>query len=208
MNNSAELIQKIDAHRRQRGFLSVATMLEVYDGSIFLDPLSILISEGVEIGQGNIIYPNVIIECRNQGAIFIGSSNLFYPGTLLLADQGKIIIGSDNEFGDGGLRIKANMPDSFISVGNEGRYMNGPEIMGKCVLGSGTQILGAITVQHCILAEGESYRNSNPDLRGGLLKGYGLARNLEVKQGEVINGHGSFEQTRIERQAGYHPVKP
>lgn len=201
----SELIEKINYHRRQRGFMTVSRLLEVYDRNVILDPLSILISEGIEIGQDNVIYPNVVLECQNQGTMTIGSRNTFYPGTLLLADRGKIVIGSNNEFGDGGLRIKANMPDAIIRVGDMGRYMNGPEIMGKCTLGSGSQILGAITVQNCSLDDGESYHNPNPDLRGGLLKGFGLARNLKVKQGEVINGKGSFEQVNIERQAGYHP---
>jgi hypothetical protein len=203
----AALIAKIDAHRRQCGFMSVGQLLNMAGSNTILDPFSTLISAGVAIGQNNIIYPNVIIECRNAGTITLGSSNVFYPGTLLLADQGKISVGSGNEFGDGGVRIKANMPDALISIGDDGRYMNGAEIMGKCNLGSGTQILGAITVQNCDLGAGGSYRNSNPDLRGGLLKGFGLARNLEVNQGEVINGKGSFDQTNIERQAGYHPPK-
>src|SRR5258708_34649083 len=114
-------------------------------------------------------------------------------------------MGNNNELGDGGLRIKANMPNSAITIGNLGRYMNGSEIMGRCFLGSGSQILGAITVQNCTLGAGDSYSDLNPDSRGGLLKGFGLARNLEIRQGQVINGQGTFEQSAVELQSFYHP---
>lgn len=202
-----DLIAQIDAHRAQRGFLSVSQLLAIHSQNILLDPLSILISEGVELGTGNVLYPGVILEIQNAGRIRIGNRNFFYPGALFLADQGEILAGDENEFGDGGVRIKAIMPDSSIIIGNAGRYMSGPDITGRCVLGSGTQILGAISVQNCTLGAGESYRHPDPDQRGGLFKGAGLARNLTVGQGEVISQRGMFEASAIERQSVYHPPK-
>lgn len=206
---SIELLAAINAQRIARGFMSINQMLERLSSgkNIVLDPFSTLISDGVEIGESNTFYPNVILEAMHGGTITLGNSNLFYPSSFLLADQGRITVGDSNEFGSGGLQIKANMPTSSIQIGNNGRYMNGAEIMGQCVLGSGSQILGAISVQNCTLEAGESYKGSQPETRAALLKGFGLARNLTVKQGEVINGQGKFEQSAIEQQAAYHPKK-
>lgn len=200
---------QIDAQRTARGFMSVANTLALFNATqnTVLDPFSVLLSKDVAIGSGNIFYPNVIIETRSGGTITIGSDNIFYPGALLIADQGAISIGDGNEFGDGGVSIKANMPDSFIEIGSRGRYMNGPEIMGRCTLESGSQIIGTIRVQNCRLGAGDSYREPDPDTRAGLLKGFGVARNLTVLQGEVINGQGTFEQSGVERQVAYHPRK-
>lgn len=204
-----DLLTTIDNQRARLGFLPVAEMLKrlASGNNIVLDPFSVLVSEDVQIGSNNILYPNVILETKGGGSLVVGDNNIFYPGALLRADQGKIIIGDGNEFGDGGVRIKANMPDSVIEIGNNGRYMNGAEVMGKCRLGSGTQILGAITVQNCNLEEGDSYKEPNAETRGGLLKGFGVARNLIVRRGEVINGQGRFEQSMIEQQIAYHPKK-
>jgi hypothetical protein len=85
--------------------------------------------------------------------------------------------------------------------------MHGPEIMGRCQLDSGTQIIGPIRIQNCNLEAGDSYKEPDPETRGGLLKGFGVARNLTVHQGEVINGQGNFEQSQIEQQSAYHPKK-
>jgi hypothetical protein len=203
------LLAKIDAQRTSRGFMSVIQLLETLSSeeNIVLDPFSILVSRDVRIGSGNIFYPNVIIEVHNAGTIAVGNNNIFFPGALLLADRGKIVIGDGNEFGDGGVSIKANMIESLIAIGNNGRYMHGPEIMGNCRLDSGTQIIGPIRVQNCNLGAGDSYKEPDPETRGGLLKGFGVARNLTVHQGEVINGQGNFEQSRVEQQSTYHPKK-
>lgn len=203
----SKTISLIDEQRHRRGFLSIARILERYSKNIILDPFSTLINEGVEMGEGNVIYPNVIIEARNGGSLVLGDRNILYPGTLFLADQGTIRIGHDNEFGDGGLRLKANSPNTLIVIGDSGRYTNNAAIVGPCVLGSGSQVLGPINVQNCDLEAGDSYRGDDPDTRAGVLKGFGQARNLTVKQGEVINGRGLFEQTNVERQIVYHPKK-
>jgi hypothetical protein len=209
MNNlfPSDLLAKIDEQRTLRGFLRVADMLDALGarGNIVLDPFSILISKDVQVGTSNILYPNVILEANNGGSLILGNNNILYPGAKLLADYGKIIIGHYNEFGDGGIQIKANTPDALIEFGSNGRYMNGAEITGKCNFGSGTQIIGAIRVQNCRLEGGDSYKDPDAEIRGGLLKGCGVARNLTVRQGEVINGLGTFEQLQVERQTVYHP---
>ena len=117
-----DIIASIDAQRKQRGFLGVAYLLERYSKNVILDPFSTLISENIEMGQGNLMYPNVIIEAKNGGSIWMGNNNILFPGTLFLADQGEIRIGNNNEFGDGGLRLKANMHGASITIGDFGRY--------------------------------------------------------------------------------------
>jgi hypothetical protein len=83
--------------------------------------------------------------------------------------------------------------------------MSGANILGACVLESGTQVLGPITVENCTLMTGGSFKEADPDRRGGVLKGFGTARNLTVRQGEVINGQGTFDASAVERQIAYHP---
>lgn len=205
----SDLIAKIDRQRMLRGFMTLAEMLDwlLSQENIVLDPFSTLISKNVNIGRGNVFYPQVTIEANDGGSISIGNGNTFASGSVLLAEQGRIDIGDDNQFGDGGIRIKANLPEALIQIGSNGRYMNGAEIMGRCRLGSGSQIIGNITVQNCDLGDGDSYKDPNPETRAGLLKGFGLARNLQVRRGEVISGQGSFDQAQIEQQAAYHPKK-
>jgi large exoprotein involved in heme utilization and adhesion len=77
--------------------------------------------------------------------------------------------------------------------------------MGQTSLGDGSQILGGITVQNCLLAGGGSYKTSDPDERGAVMKGFGLARNLTLQTGQVINGSGDFGTASIEWQRAYHP---
>ena len=91
-----------------------------------------------------------------------------------------------------------------LKIEDDGRYVNNPEIMGTCHFGNGCQILGNITVQNCVLAGGGSFKSKDPDLRGALLKGYGLARNLHLEPGQVINGRGHFSDDLIELQSAYH----
>ena len=189
----ADIIGKIDFQRRQRGFLTISQLLDLNGENVVLDPFSTLISESVVLGADNLFYPNVTIEARQGGTISIGSHNIFYSAASLLADGGTILVGSFNELGDGGLRIKANEPQATIMLGDGGRYMSGALITGRCTLASGSQVLGSITVQNCTLEAGGSYKDDDPDRRAGVLKGFGIARNLTVKQGEVINGRGRRE---------------
>jgi len=174
-------------------------------GNIILDCFSTLISSSVKIGQNNKFYPGVIIENNDGGNVTIGNGNIFYPNSLLIAEQGVIKIGNNNQFGDGGISIKANTKTSKIIIGDYGRYINGVQILGKSYLGAGSQVIGNITVQDSHLEEGESFMYPDTAARGGVLKGYGLARNVRVSIGMVINGQGSFKQEEIKFQSFYHP---
>ena len=195
----------LNSTRRGRGFLTLTGLIDLLkQGNVVLDPNSTLISEAVSIGQNNLIYPDVIIECRNSGLIRIGSNNVFFPGTLLLADQGEIRIGDFNEFGDGGVSLKANRAASLIEVAHQVRLVRGVQALGQCLFGRGSQVIGSITVQDCVLGPGESYRGEDPNGRGGLLKGFGLARGLNVPTGFVIEGTGIFRQEECIAQSLNH----
>ena len=166
---------------------------------------SVLIGKDVKVGSNNTFYPSVVIEQRGSGKITIGDGNIFYPGVYILSSDGEIIIGNHNDFGPAGATIKANTSDALITIGDYGRYCDGTSIMGKTTLGSGSQILGNITVQSCTLADGGTFQEPNPDERGAVLKGFGLARNLILEAGQVINGVGNFADFPIEQQSAYHP---
>ncbi|MCA9888208.1 MAG: hypothetical protein KC546_07540 [Anaerolineae bacterium] len=195
----------VESMRHTLGYLSLSELIDIAKrGNVILDPMSTLISKDVIIGAHNRFYPNVTIESDEGGRISIGNNNVFFSSTHLLAVQGQIEIGNNNIIGDGGIRIKANIDGAHIKIEDDGRYVNNPEIMGTCHFGNGCQILGNITVQNCVLAGGGSFKSKDPDLRGALLKGYGLARNLHLEQGQVINGRGHFSDDLIELQSAYH----
>lgn len=196
----------IDVQRKKNGFFSVTELLEIEEnGNSILDCFSTLISSSVKIGKNNKFYPGVIIENNNDGNVTIGNGNVFYPNSLLLAEQGVIRIGDNNQFGDGGISIKANTKTSKIIIGDCGRYINGVQILGNSYLGSGSQVIGNITVQDCHLAEGKSFIYPDAAARGAVLKGYGIAKKLRVETGMVINGQGTFKQEEIQCQSYYHP---
>ncbi|MCY1707769.1 AraC family transcriptional regulator [Pannonibacter sp. SL95] len=157
------------------------------------------------IGTGNIIFPCVSLFCGDQGELSIGDNNTFFSNSLIEAVSGPIVIGSINQFGEGGFSAKTNRPGASIVVGDNGRYLNGAAVFGETILGTGSQILGAITVDSCHLEAGQSYKDADPDLRAGLLKGSGVARDLTVAAGQVILGNGSFSLNDIKPQAFFHP---
>jgi acetyltransferase-like isoleucine patch superfamily enzyme len=142
--------------------------LQQLEGNTFYSPISTLISPAVVIGKNNIFYPNVVIECTTEGSITIGDDNIFYPGTYITSSAGFVHVGSGNDLGPAGLTIKANNPDAAIEIGDQGRYTDGASIMGRTTLGSGSQVLGAITVQNCTLEEGGSFQENDPDKRGAV----------------------------------------
>lgn len=177
-----------------------------HDNTI-LDAHSVLISKKAVVGKDNVFYPNVVIECEEQDALIIGNGNTFYPGVYIISSIGMVRIGDTNEFGPAGVTIKANSQRAMISIGNGGRYCDGASIIGQTNLGDGSQILGNITVQSCSLESGGTNQEPDPDKRAGVLKGFGLARNLSLNIGQVINGAGNFENAPVEWQRSYHPKK-
>jgi hypothetical protein len=185
--------------------MTIATMYELIErGNTIVDPFSTLISSAVHIGTGNVVHPSVIMQCEHEGRLTIGNGNVFWPGSLVVADGGTVVIGDGNHFGDGGCALKANRKESRIIVGDLGRYLNGAIVLGQTTLGSGSQVIGSITVQDCELGAGQSCSDPVPSKRGGVLKGFGLARGLFVGQGQVVNGVGEFAQHQIEDQDRYH----
>lgn len=203
-----EYLQSLDRVRKEHGFLGLQEMMDLLaQSNSILDPHSTLISAGVSLGHNNVFYPGVIIECKNFGQVRVGNSNIFHLGTFLLADQGMIQIGDFNEFGDGGVSLKANRRASQIEISDRVRLVRGMQALGRCCFGAGSQVIGAVTVQDCVLGPGDSYEGEDPDRRGGLLKGFGLARGLKVPTGCVIEGTGSFRQEDCVAQTANHPRK-
>jgi hypothetical protein len=197
-------LDTIDRFRSAAGFRTVAELLDpALDARVF-DPFSVLISRAVVLGRGNVFYPNVMVVCRDAECV-LGDENLFHPGTGISAeDGGTIRIGDRGSFGPGGLQLKANRPGATLSIGDEVRLLNGAEVVRSSTLGSGAQILGAISAVGVELAAGDSYRGPDPDRRAALLKGFGRARGLRLGRGEVVNGSGDFAESAVERQAAYH----
>ena len=113
-------------------------------------------------------------------------------------------IGARNEFGPGGATLLVDTGE--ISIGDDGRYREGAVLYSGCRLGSGTQVLGAVQVQDCVLEAGGSYRDASVDLRGGVLKGTGRARGLHVGRGQVILGEGRFDPKDVKPQSFFHPA--
>jgi len=204
-----DLIDEINKQREAQGFLTIKELTTlIKEDNIIFDPFSTLISKEAKIGKNNIFYPSVTIETDNNGIISIGDKNKFFSQTYILANLGEITIGDHNQFGEGGISIKANQKNSKIIIGNNGRYINHVQIIGTTHLGSGSQIIGGpITVQDCLLKGGLVYTSDDPDKRGGVIKGFGIARDLIISTGEVINGLGSFDSEMIQRQSFYHPKK-
>lgn len=199
-------MDQFDNTRHELQFLTVGAVRQmVAIENNVLDPYSLIISRDVQIGTGNTFYPNVIIERTGDAELSIGDNNTFYPGTYLLSSAGGLAIGNENEFGTGGCTIKANNPEAHIRIGDGGRYCDGANIMGNTTLESGTQVLGAITVQGCTLEQGGTYKEPDPDKRAAVLKGFGVARGLTLAAGEVVNGTGNFATSPVERQRAYHP---
>lgn len=207
--NLEEIIKAIDQQRKIKGFLSVEDLLDLTkNNNIVLDPFSTLINSEANIGEGNTFYPSVTIEINNNGKITIGNNNIFHPQTFLLASKGEIVIGNNNQLGDGGVSIKANQDNAKVTVEDNCRLLNQIQVLGITTLGTGCQVIGGpITVQDCFLNGGNSYDEADPDLRAGVLKGFGLARNIRVMRGEVINGEGMFNQSSAQRQSDFHPKK-
>ncbi len=196
----------IDEIRRLRGLMTIGDIQDlVQRGNVIFDPFSVLISATAKIGTGNIIFPCVSLFCSDQGELSIGDNNTFFSNSLIEAVSGPIVIGSINQFGEGGFTAKTNRPGASIVVGDNGRYLNGAAVFGETILGTGSQVLGAITVDSCHLEAGQSYKDADPDLRAGLLKGSGVARDLTVPTGQVILGNGLFSLNDIKSQAFFHP---
>jgi len=182
--------------------MSIDQVYDLAQNNVIYDVFSILISTKVIIGKGNTFYPNVVLECIN-GVSTIGNNNKFYNGTTIRIVQSELEIGDRNEIGENGISITTTKGKTIIRNGC--RLRNNAQIMDNCCIGNGAQVLGNIKMSNCILEDGEAYTYKDPNKRGGVLKGYGIANSLKIGTGEVINGNGIMTNEMIERQEKYHP---
>jgi len=202
-----EFIRRIDDLRTARGFLTVEeTLMLSEQGVTIMDPFSTLISKRVELSAGILIWPNVTIEVGNSGHVSIGVNTVLHGGVRIEAAAGSISIGADGDIGqEGGFTLFAAGGDDVVAIGDSVRLNGGGSIGLKAEIGNGAQVLGPIRIQHCRLGGGGSFREPDPDKRGGVLKGAGVARNLNVPTGMVIQAFGVFAEAPLRPQTYFHP---
>ncbi|NIX77383.1 hypothetical protein [Microvirga terricola] len=198
----------LDSTRRSMGFLSLSEIVALCEqGVVMPDPASVLISRGVKVEAGAILWPQVILQSALGSALTIGANTILFPGTRVVADGGSVSVGSEAEIGEeGGFTIKAEA-GAVIEIGNGARLLGGGSLTRSNRIGVGAQILGPIRCQNCRLGNGGSYRHPEPDERGGVLKGSGVARDVEVPRGYVIQAFGLFADGTLQRQSFFHPPK-
>lgn len=195
-------IASMNGAREKNGFMTIEQIFEIaYENQVY-DVFSLLISKNVIIGKGNTFYPNCMIECK-KGRISIGDFNTICNGTTMRVINSILEIGDNNEIGENGLSITTVKGKTVVM--NQCRLKNNAQILDNCYIGNGAQVLGNIKMSECILENGASYKEINPNNRGGVIKGYGTALNLVVKAGEVLSGTGIMTNDMIERQEKYHP---
>jgi hypothetical protein len=196
-----------DDHRRSLGYLTVAETVGLAgEGVCVLDPASTLVATNAVIAPGAVLYPTVVVRCDAASRVSIGGDTVLWPGTVLIAQQGgEITVGESCELGPGGVQLKANTAGSSIRLGRGARLLNGCEVVGVSSIGDGCQLLGAIAAQSVRLEGGRGYAWPEPDERGALLKGSGLARGITLARGQVMNLQPSFADTTVETQDSYHP---
>lgn len=191
--------------REALGFMSVdETRALASVGVLVLDPASTLVSPGVVFGDRVVLWPNTILQIEESGTIRIDAATVVFPGTRVVARGGHVIVGAHAEIGEeGGFTLKADAA-AVIRVGDGARLLGGGSLSLSNTIGAGAQILGPIRCQNCRLADGGTYREPDPDLRGGVLKGAGVARDLDVPQGHVIQSFGIFSEAPLRRQTFFH----
>jgi hypothetical protein len=195
-----------DAARERLGFLPRAeTIALARRGVVLPDPGSVLVSNDVRLGEDIVLWPNVILQISAGGRIDIGRGTHLFPGTRIVAAGGSVSIGADTEIGEeGGFTAKAGAGET-IGIGDGARLLGGGSLTLSNRIGRGAQILGPIRCQNCRLGDGGTYRDPEPDARGGVLKGSGVARGIEVPQGHVVQAFGLFSEAAMRRQSYFHP---
>ncbi|MBJ6127986.1 hypothetical protein [Microvirga splendida] len=195
------------ADARQRlGFLPVAeTAALARYGVLIPDPGSVLVSPGVQLEEGVVLWPGVILQALDGGTIVIGAGTQLFPGSRLVASGGLIKVGTRAEIGEeGGFTLKAEA-GNVIEIGEGARLLGGGSLTLSNRIGRGAQVLGPIRCQNCTLGDGGTYRDPEPDQRGGVLKGSGVARQINVPTGSVIQAFGLFSDGTLRRQSYFHP---
>lgn len=204
---SESLTATINRSRGCAGFLSVEAVAALAEDDILvLDPFSILVSPGVLLAAGVTLFPGTIIQATEGGEVKVGRNTRLYPGTRIVAANARVTIGADTEIGDeGGFTVKAEHPGGVIEIGNSARLLGGGSLALDNHIGDGAQVLGPIRMQNCRLEAGGSHRDPDPDRRGGVLKGSGVARGLTVPVGMVIQAFGLFNEAPLRLQSFFHP---
>ncbi|MGO4527336.1 hypothetical protein AB4097_21080 [Microvirga sp. 2MCAF35] len=192
--------------RRRLGFLSLEETAALgHRGILLPDPGSVMVSPGVQLEEDVVLWPNVILQASSNGHIAIGRGTNLFPGTRIVASSGSVMIGAGAEIGEeGGFMIKAGVGET-IGIGDGARLLGGGSLSLSNRIGHGAQIVGPIRCQNCTLGDGGTYRDPEPDERGGVLKGSGVARGLKVPQGHVIQAFGLFAEAVMRRQSYFHP---
>jgi carbonic anhydrase/acetyltransferase-like protein (isoleucine patch superfamily) len=195
-----------DAARERLGFLSEAEIIALSRLGIMLpDPGSVLVSGDVRLAEDVVLWPNVILQISAGGRITIGRGTNLFPGTRIVASGGSVTIGARTEIGEeGGFTLKAGAGET-IEIGDWARLLGGGSLTLSNRIGRGAQILGPVRCQNCLLGDGGTYRDPEPDERGGVLKGSGIARGIEVPQGHVIQAFGLFAEAVMRPQSYFHP---
>jgi carbonic anhydrase/acetyltransferase-like protein (isoleucine patch superfamily) len=196
-----------DRLRQKSGFLSIAETAALgARGVTVFDPHSTLIARHAMLASGVVLWPGTVIEADAAGRVSLAAGVVLFGGARIVARGGEVAIGRDAEIGeDGGFTLRAVGPDVRVLVGDEARLKGGGVLELNTSIGRGAQVLGAIGVQNCRLGDGGSYRDAEPDRRGGVLKGVGVARGLSVPQGHVIQAFGVFAEAPLRRQSYFHP---
>lgn len=172
-----------------------------------LDPSSSLIAHRAELGSGTIVYSGVIVSSDQDSTVRLGERCVLYPGCVLEAGNGGLIlIGDEVELGPGGVTIRAIGSGDMTTLEDQVRVNGNCELTGSCELGRGAQILGPASARSVRLGGGRGgHRWPNPDERGAVLKGAGIADRVTLAQGEVRSCRASFNEATTERQSSYHP---
>jgi hypothetical protein len=195
----------LTAARRALGFLDVNGTLALLErGIVVLDPHSTLVSARAVLAERTTLWPNVVLHATGEGELRIGPGTTLHPGTRIVC-AGRIAIGAFTEIGaEGGFTIETEAGEA-IEIGERARLLGGGSLTNANRIGRGAQILGPIRCQNCRLGDGDSHRDPEPDRRGGVLKGSGVARNLEVPQGHVIQAFGLFSEGVLRQLSYFHP---
>ncbi|MBP2299809.1 hypothetical protein [Azospirillum picis] len=197
----------VDRLRGRAGFLPVDAVAGLADdGVLVLDPFSTLVSPGVALAAGVTLWPGTILQATGDGRIAIGAETQLFPGTRIVAAGGRVSVGTMAEIGEeGGFTIKADQPGNLVEIGSGARLLGGGSLTLCNSIGDGAQVLGPIRMQNCRLQAGGSHREPDPDRRGGVLKGSGVARGLTVPTGMVIQAFGLFSEDDLRPQTFFHP---
>ncbi len=202
------LLECVNQHRARHQCLSIAQVIALAAQGVMVDdPFAAQISRHVVFHGPCHLRGAVYLFADAPRAITVGC-NVFIEGPTTVEAKGgaTVSVGNHAVIGlEGGFHVKANRSGSTMEIGDGVRLCGGGAIFGHTVVGQGAQVLGRIQVVNCVLAGGSDFADPNPDARGAVLKGMGLAENLHLGQGDVIQSFGIFSMAQIRRQLEFHP---